>query len=68
MARIEIYHGAWVWKGEYEIPDRGDVPVEGVTAMMKGVVERDGLFRVRVDGKMVVLGAGALSNSVVVFP
>jgi hypothetical protein len=37
-----------------------------VTALMRGVLERDGLFRVKIDGRLVAIGAKALSNCVVV--
>jgi hypothetical protein len=66
MGRIEMYCGGWSVKGEYEIPDRGDVGPDGVTALMKGVLDRGGLFRVKVDGRLVALGRDALSNCVVV--
>ena len=67
MGRVEIYCGGWSISGEYEVPDRGEVGEDGVTAMVRACIERDGLFRVRVGGRLVALGAGALSNSVWVF-
>ena len=63
---MEIYCGGWSISGDYEIPDRGVVEGDGVTALMKSVLDRDGLFRVKVDGKLVAIGARALSNCVVV--
>jgi hypothetical protein len=66
MAKMEIYCGGWSVCGEYEIPDKGVVEAEGVTALMRGVLERDGLFRVKIDGRLVAIGARALSNCVVV--
>jgi hypothetical protein len=63
---MEIYVGGWSIKGEVTHPEKGVLPMEGVTAMMKGCIEQGRPLRLLVDGRLVMLGPGAVSNAVVI--